>query len=325
MSRSSYRRESDIPTNYTFGFEAEFDVGAHELAEYLYEKNLMGSPELHGYHCDCETCYVGGDGYPLHAQRDSSCNGEFISRILTHDTVGVDGRTPTDIMAELEAGTVEVDAEPGSGSGCHVHVGKSHLMEVNEYGDLTTTDAAREAFWAFIRWENVLVRLAAGRFQSQRDGNNYPVRPHILRHLNTYMGSASGTGLGSLSIYEANADRLASAKDMAYSFHYGNDRHSNLNINTRKPTWEFRLWNSTRAAWRMELWTRLSVALMDPAVHAVLNEAELVQRVTDSAFERLASYLDNCGHSRAAELVERQATYARDLAPTAPSTLTVLV
>lgn len=285
----------------------------------------MLSEELHGYHCDCEYCEVrpDHDAPALHAQRDSSCNGEFISRILTHGETGHDGLGPLDIMAALETAAVEVDAEPGMGSGCHVHVGNRHLTRRDEFDGRVVNDAGREAFWAYLRWERVLIKLAAGRFQTQRAAN-YEVLTSVTDYLRNHYQTGSGIGPATVAHLEAG-DELDVVKAIAYDSHYRSDRHSNLNLRTGKPTWEFRLWNSTRAAWRMELWTRLSVALVDPAVVQTLNEAELVHRVTPAAFERLASYLDNCGHSRAAELVERQSTYARDIAPTAPSSLTVLV
>src|SRR5205814_1718290 len=109
--------------------------------------------------------------------------------------------------------------------------------------------------------------------------------------------------------------------------HSVSDRHSNLNICPRRvPTWEFRLWNSTRVAWRMEMFAGLSVALMDPAVTIALAELSPPQRFRTAAagVTNIADACITAGHPRVAALLERQAEYLNNRAASVPSLFTAL-
>jgi hypothetical protein len=55
------------------------------------------------------------------------------------------------------------------------------------------------------------------------------------------------------------------------------DRHVDLNFNNRHNTWEFRAFNATNAAWRIELACRLSVAFVEAAPQ-LCDEVEQVVR-----------------------------------------------
>lgn len=301
-----------MPRLTTFGFEAEFHQNANAAIAELHALGLAGAPRLHSYHCDCEYCAFGGE-WAFRGQTDSSCSGEVISDIANTPREGLAW------MKALEAVAIDVDAEPGFNSGFHVHVG---------HQDLDYSDRA-ESLWQFIRWEHVLERVAGGRWETQRSGQNRTVRSCLSglfadvtdRPLN----------IGSLIGVELNDDDmdidLPRFKRNLLETHMESDRHSNLNIgNRRHPTWEYRLWNSTRVAWRMELFTGLSVALIDPAVAS--NLAELTppmrMRSQSSGLSDIALACDDAGHSRTAELVTRQAAYLTDRAATAPAVLTAL-
>lgn len=280
---------------------------------------------LHGWHCECESCAFhgsanGGIPFPLRGQTDSTCSGEIISSLMQYGTPDEDAMFSFDgdaIVRDLCDSAVKVDAEPGLQSGYHVHV------DMNDAG----MERQQLALWAFLRWERLLVKLSAGRWEDQRGMNrsveemcNYEIRanaPQEARH-NT-------TTRGVMRWYEENQpDQMHYVRESMYHVHRGNDRHSNLSIRTRHGTWEFRLWNSTRSAWRMELWNKLSVAMTDPAVVNALNAEPFPQRIRTETFGRFANLLSDSGYGRVAELVERQAAYRRDKASKAPSSLTIL-
>lgn len=303
-----------MPRTTTFGFEAEFQQNANAAIIELHALGLAGTNRLHGYHCDCEHCEF-GVGWAFRGQTDSSCSGEIISDICTN---AADGRS---WMEALEGVAVDVDAEPGTNSGFHVHVG---------IGDITS-DQRADILWQFLRWEHVLERVAGGRWTTQRSGMNRTVKACLSSGFET-LTDVSLT-IGNLLACETEDYETSSGYDLAtmkrwlVNEHIGSDRHSNLNIgNRRHPTWEFRLWNSTRVAWRMELFTGLSVAFVDPAVTANLAELTPPQRLRmpASGVDLIALACADAGHDRTAELIVRQMQYLNDRALTAPSLLTAL-
>lgn len=290
----------------TFGFEAEYETNAFAVIERMYAADLAGTSSLHSYHCDCEFCEFGG-GYAFRGQTDSSCSGEVISDIMgpgtEYDHVG--------LMRELASASVDVDAEPGLRSAFHVHVGISALGLHDK----------REALWQFIRWEPVLTRLAGGRWQDQRSGMNTSVRDCTTHAHQSAVGHP-------YSVEDFQGDTPSSdTLEFLLQHQMHTDRHSNLNIAARRqPTWEFRLWNSTRSAWRMEMFAGVSVALVDPRVVRALEALHPPQRRhrPSSGIESIATAIDGAGHHRIAELVTRQADYLDTKAESAPSVLTAL-
>ena len=108
--------------------------------------------------------------------------------------------------------------------------------------------------------------------------------------------------------------------------HRGNDRHTNLNVGARRAvTWEFRLWNSTRAAWRMEMYCEMSKAFMDPdfiAVLATLDPPQRFRRVS-AGLNLLAEAADRSGYATLPEHILRQAYYLEEKAEHAPQQLTI--
>jgi hypothetical protein len=276
----------------TYGFEAEFGTGADEVARLLHAGDWTGDPYIHQYHCDCSYCEFGGD-YTFRVQRDSTCSGEVISDVFMSD--GAD--TGPHAMRALETAAIEADAEPGFTAGFHVHVGMNG----------TTRAHKARALWNFMRWERELLTLAAGRFDRVRDGmNRAAFNPRFFAHVRTdtpFYGSPSRVSLDWFA-ENLGTDTFADLQTEVLETHKASDRHSNLNIGTRHSTWEFRLWNSTRSAWRMEMFCRTSVALTSPAVVSAM----LALPVPDAP--ALPGILDAEGHSRAAELVARQLHYS---------------
>lgn len=299
------------PRLTTYGFEAEYEVGAPALIQRLAADGYAADGTLHSYHCDCGNCEFNNE-QAFRGQTDSSCSGEIISDVFGNDDDNTDtGYWPVQLMEVLADRAVEVDAEPGLRSSFHVHVG-IEALNPRERADI---------LWQFIRWEPVLQRIAGARWQDQRADMNTTVRD-CTRHAFQDYTDRSYTG-STFSEYIPERDtlmHLLGAQSQA-------DRHSNLNISARRtPTWEFRLWNATRSAWRMELFTGLSVALVDPAVVHNLSTYEPPQRRhrPASGVDSIAEAVGLAGHSRTAELVMRQAEYLDNQAESAPSLLTVL-
>lgn len=301
-----------MPRRATFGFEAEFEVNANAVISRLHALGYAGAPTLHSYHCDCDACAF-GEGFAFRGQTDSSCSGEVISDILGPDEPHDSG----ELMAVLADVAVNVDAEPGLRSGFHCHVGIDGLTSVN----------LRDALWQVIRWEPTLTKLAGGRWNAQRTGMNTTVRDCVKQAWDYRIGTTFGTRTLTEWEHAASDDELGRMKDYMLGQHMAADRHSNLNIQARShPTWEFRLWNSTRSAWRMELFTGLSVALMDPVVIANLAALDPPLRRSNpsTGFNDLALACDDAGHVGLSDLIVRQGAYLDQRADNAPAALTVL-
>lgn len=308
-----------MPRLATFGFEAEFAANAASVISLLHERGYAGTDTLHGYHCDCEHCEF-RNGTAFRGQTDSSCSGEIISDVFGlsdasyadyNDYEDYESYYPPGLMQRLCEAAVECDAEPGLNSGFHVHVGLDGLSSTNR----------AESLWQFIRWEPVLARIGGGRWQDQRDGMNSTVRTCVSGVWRDYTNtSLSDSNLRSHDVDEQLKLSLLIQQECA-------DRHSNLNISARRaPTWEFRLWNSTRSAWRMEMFCGLSIAWMDPGVMSALSELpHPIRRHSPSeGCDSIATALTEGGHDRTAQLVIRQAAYLDNVAATAPSVLTLV-
>lgn len=285
-------------TGVTFGFEAEYESGGIELGAALASRGLTPSDEFHGYHCDCHdccsdvACVLGEDGYapgddhtPFYLQNDSTCSGEVISRPRR-----AGDRWQDDVAALCQA-AIDVDAEPGTHAGLHVHVGRQ----------LLGADAARARgllTFTFALMEPLLVTLAAGRFPTQRTMNR-----SIRGDLAWYF---QDRGLSWEGAVRAGFRTNETALEDLWQIHRELDRHSNLNVSTRLPTVEFRLWNSTRAAWRMELAIGLSVAFADRAALLTMTSALEEGWSREAA---LVHALNRNGYDRTLELAIRQLTY----------------
>lgn len=306
-------RTDSIKSDTTFGFEAEWDRGAESLNDILYSNGECRTESLHNWHCSCDSCSPWGDTN-FYGQNDSSCSGEIISTV--HTFSGAQGQKADNVFANLSAYAYSVGAIPGTDSGFHVHVGVGHL---------TTTERA-QTLAAFARWERVLSAISAGASQNNR-GYNCDV-------------SSGPVGNLAIELLDREAIRFSDTRDAinkvltilpshkrdsymweALNSHQYFDRHNALNIRTSHGTWEFRLWNSTRAAWRMEMFVRLSIAMVDPAVTAWLARGEKnvpnlrprgrgSKQTIEEGMDRLAVHLHTIGHTEAAVLVDRQRQYS---------------
>lgn len=284
--------------NVTLGYEAEYETGGPELGAVLAQRGLTPSDEFHGYHCDCHdccsdvACVLGDDGYapgddhtPFYLQNDSTCSGEVIARPRR-----AGDRWQDDVAALCQA-AIDVDAEPGTHAGLHVHVGRQLLgaSSAQARGLLTFT---------FALMEPLLVALAAGRFPAQRNMNR-SIRGDLAR----YFQDRGYTWEGALQ--RGVHDDGDTLEDL-WQLHRELDRHSNLNVSTRLPTVEFRLWNSTRSAWRMEMAVGLSVAFADRLTLLTMASALGDGWSREAA---LIHALNSNGYDRTLELAIRQMSY----------------
>lgn len=267
---------------YTFGWESEFATNVPALVMNLRERGLLGMDEMHRYHCECGMCAF-ENGFPFRAQTDSSCGGEVISDIMC------DVDEARDYMSQLQEAAVDVDAEPSLDAGLHVHVGVS--------GRTTATRA--RFLWNYLRWENVLGQLVApGRWPEMRE-NNYQtlrglanIRP-MNREQTVWLDSeermpwhgreALRNGIGTPSLdpiwwedrLGSNEREMAAVRGSYYDAMFGMDRHVWINVQTREHnTFEFRLWNATRVAWRMEMYARTSLLFVNMEARDDLGRTE---------------------------------------------------
>lgn len=235
--------------------------------------------EPHSYHCDCSDCDFDSE-WDYRIQRDSSCGGEVISGVMHYGYDDDNTDRWTTAMNTLENLSVDVDAEPGLRAGFHVHVGSPPA----------TTKHCAETYWAYLRWEDVLGDLtAAGRFNAIREFN-HRIRDD-LRWWNGYDGATGANHLPQSAPWVEDpecsfmdplwveehgfTDEAARSSIMVSAWRYGTclDRHGWLNLRTRgQHTWEFRMFNSTRAAWRMEMYARTALLMVHgPAVEDLLT------------------------------------------------------
>lgn len=268
----------------TFGFEAEFGTNIATLATAMHDAELIGMRDPHPWHCSCDNCHFGSDNpYPYRAQTDSSCGGEIISSV--HDTSN--WALARAHMLDLERLAWSLDVEPSLDAGFHVHVGIPATST-------NWPDWQGRLPLVFAQWEDVLVELAGGRWPEMRSFN-HSIVPAVARfedYWRTYRQESRGDyTLQDVRNYFYDSDNLS--------------RHSTINFSTNHGTIEFRLWNSTRVAWRMELWCRLSVLLTDPNFLIKLQRTpptlqallDIVQLYDDVAAQLMAVQLGFMGSS----------------------------
>lgn len=248
------------PSALTFGFELEYASNARRVVELLYAQGVTKQDHLHRYHCDCNSCAVSpGEVYSertggyimrqpadIHCQTDSTADGEFISRILN------DWDDLARIAAALTAAATAADATTSFRCGLHVHV-----------GGFPSDARVAPNYLAFERYFTEII--APGRAQQKRDMNStlmqsyrqYVADGYTVRHTDAWKDVGRA---------QINADLLGAI---------GRDRHVDLNFSRNNQTWEFRVFNATNAAWRIELACRLAVAFVaaTPALSELIETA----------------------------------------------------
>lgn len=217
------------------------------------------------HHCERSSCprtaflrtYQGDDitqPADLRAQRDSTANGEFITRPIT------DWGDFHRITDALTAAATEVGATVNSRCGLHVHVDTSSDREVDRYGDQIIVPRnqlrARIVPAAYMAFERYFAEIVApGSSVRKRDMNST-----LMEATRQFIGDGLSGG-GS----DAWMDMGRGAVDDYLAAVIQRDRHVDLNWNRRHMTWEFRVFNATNAPWRIELACRMATAFVEAA------------------------------------------------------------
>lgn len=292
-----------------FGFECEVAHGVRDVLNILHSNNLLPSPSLHSYHCECSDCYACPDrSNPLHAQEDCTVEGEIITKPLAYGSVEAD-RTIAGLAAALSEGR----GQPGEGAGFHVHV---------SHEDMNPADKVL-LYRMFLRYQNDLAELASGQWGRVRDYNspltsgqlvNGYTRPQPHYHGNGHWSTREALEAEGCTTPNHDSYRI---QRLGTPNHYcpGHRQratppadHPNFWTSdpeavvpfmawpgkdtwlaTRAQTFEFRLWNSTRTEWRMRLAVGVSVAMVE-AAKAGVNVTENDER---SLVEVLVPFMDS--------------------------------
>lgn len=234
-----------------FGFECEVSSGGRQLAKALYDLGEAPRDHLCDYHCSCLAHER--TRYAFHPQEDCSCSGEMVSWAIPFGDDSLRERT----FGSLERAFAMSGAAPGQSSGCHVHVDRRDLDIEHE----------RNLLHLFGRYNPDLQVLAYGRMRRNR-GYNLPLRTKPSR----------GDG-GSFDFW---ANDWYAPYDQHTEYHYEQYRwmdysygwpQKGADLARRASTYEFRLWNATRAAWRWHMFAGVSVAMVD-AAKAGVNATE---------------------------------------------------
>lgn len=215
----------------TFGLECEMASG--NLAPILHEKELAPSPHLHGYQCACSE----RDRYLVHPTSDCTAHGgEYVlggssGMLFGSDTALAATRAMEDAIME---GRAEVDEQVGM----HTHVGFG-----KKDGTAMSTLEKRRLVKNYLALQDQILVLAAGAFNHVRsNGNTEPM----------------------LRLYgvEINATFWSTRVE---SQRFELPGRPTLNFHTGKGTVEFRVWNGTRAQWRMIVAGGVSTAMVEAA------------------------------------------------------------
>jgi hypothetical protein len=227
-------------TGRNFGFECELAAGANRTVGILHEMGLVADEHLHAYHCNCGHCDP-RTGYPLHAQSDCTCDGEIITRILEHGSEQAD-----EVIGGLALALRQAKARPDTNAGFHVHVERPPDL-------LSQVRTER----IFLRYQRDLAELASASMSDVRDYNSPSRVPQRL------------TPGGNMRRWEDDPTFwISDSEDQLLNLQSIGSK-GNWLWRTYYGTFEFRLWNSTIAEWRMRLAVGMSVAIVDAAADGV--------------------------------------------------------
>lgn len=263
----------------TFGYE--FEVHRHGLAVLSVLDAMRAVPDssLHAYHCGCSECshtnYGPSGEWLFSAQEDCTVSAEFPSKVLTWGTEQAERAFLT-----MERAAVIAGADLSQHSGMHVHVAKPAEGPPLVDGGL---DARTRATWRvlrmFIRYQDELVDIASG-WREQVRAYNHPLS--VNRHHDDFWtldldGPApEWWDSRARNYYYADPERLTN--------------NGGFLTTARHPyTWEFRLWNASKAAWRQRLCVALSVAMTEAAASGV----DVTEHDPRPVEEVLAPWLDD--------------------------------
>lgn len=234
------------PSALSYGMELEVTGGADALAESLYSLGCGNDTRQHNYHCGCNYCDQSFDrSNPWTYQGDPTVDGEFITKpfIFGED----DGREAIAMMGEAVVESRATVGANGMDAGNHVHVVSKHLT-----ADDGSVMAALLLERLVVRYQPTLNYIAQA---GQPRVRGYNGRPHDY-----------------VDLYSVEAVERATVGTESYGRHYFHATGAcgdYVRVRPGSTTTEFRLWNATRSAWRMQLHADLSVAMMAAACNGV--------------------------------------------------------
>lgn len=207
----------------TVGFELEVNTHAEAVANALHEYNITPDNRVHSYHCRCATCGNSVTSGRFKAQYDSSLSSgvEIISPPMSIPALLEDTRVDT-----IEAILCTTGAGINENCGLHVHVG---VQDLTERGLSQLHDS-------FVTFEMAMYHMAIGGQKTHRGGSY----------------------ASPISKFNGTYENLPHADKVARLRRSGG--HSvGLNFRSSYGTVEYRLWNATRAAWRVRLYASTSM------------------------------------------------------------------
>lgn len=218
-----------------FGFELEIADNAEQVRQNLYEMNLTAHDCFHEYHCSCLECSYGRDNstrYLFAAQDDCTCDGEFITRILRFG-----GAAHKRAIEGISAAALLANADTTSSDvGNHVHVERDVFARALEQG-----------------------------YPGTEAGNHYSYRTSTERDLYRLFAHYSDE----LDVLARGPQRaVREYNDRPYRESPSDDNCGSW-LMRKSRTNEFRLWNSTKAPWRIHLHVAVSVAMTLAAIDGV--------------------------------------------------------
>jgi len=246
-----------------FGFELEYASGAEDMVRRLYDPSLnglLGCDHLHDYHCRCEYCqftdfvHYGRDGnntthrpMPLRAQRDSTANGEFITRPIT------DWDDFNEIATGLTEAARDANATVNNRCGLHVHVDTLNADTRNP----SRLQRHRIVPAAYLAYERYFTEIVAPGASIRKREMNMTLMEAFRQYVSNNWG---GRGMNTdwMDMGRGQLDEILLQV-------IATDRHVDLNWSRNNGTWEFRCFNATNSPWRIELACRLACAFVEAA------------------------------------------------------------
>lgn len=213
---------TDAPYKRTLGHEVEYESGI-EIVGVLYDKGLCDSNSIHSYHCSC------GTRHAIHCTEDGTApGGEHV--IGGPNGVVFGSQLYLDIITAFSDIAIDVGCGVSHDVGMHTHVGISDLTHVQRCNLLRN----------YLALQNDIVNLASMADAEVRNNGNTTARISERSYIQ---------------------DRSDWTKDIFALEHWALPSRPTLNFHTGRPTVEFRVWNSTKSAWRMYLAGGVSTAL----------------------------------------------------------------
>lgn len=214
-----------MPTNRLLGIEWEIASQGSEIAEMLYDANLSRTCDIHDYHCGCDHC---ASPQVWSFQTDGSLPDEGVE--LRSCPVQLNQLDSVLQVSQVEQTLRDSKARVTKRCGLHVHVEASDLRthQLDVLNDL------------FVELQPALYRVAVGGFDCHR-GPEY-CSPISKKEKYTLL-----------------------SQPVSNRRYYDRAKYFGLNLGAMpiQGTVEFRLWNSTRDAWRARLFAATSWALVE--------------------------------------------------------------